>query len=434
MQQSIRRRIGNGLTTMVWKVPWLPDMNNGYITTEAPEQLQHILVHGLLHENQKMWDKEVVSDLFNERDQKLILQIPIPVRNKEDSWYWGLEDKGDFSVKSCYRKLCGEFACVEKRFWMKLWSLKLPGKILNFLWRASSNVLPTAAALRGRRVEIPDVCQWCHQEVEDAVHTLFSCSIAKEVWGSVGLRDMVRISSNDTVFTILKRAFTGGTREQSVMVGLLCWSLWSRRNKWLWDKVNMSVFGIKAMALNLVADWKRARQTEATKRNTTNSQCRTWCRPQEGWVKINLDASFYAGTDTIGIGCVVRDDRGCFLRARTNVLQGTTQVREAEAWSLREALEWVRKWRTTKCIFESDAKLLVDAIHGDRGRSNFDTIVEACSENLEHFEEVSIVFVSRSANSVAHALAQAARSMSGPMEWFDTAPEFISCNLALEAF
>lgn len=31
MQESVRRRVGNGLNTMVWKVPWLPDVNNGYL-------------------------------------------------------------------------------------------------------------------------------------------------------------------------------------------------------------------------------------------------------------------------------------------------------------------------------------------------------------------------------------------------------------------
>lgn len=62
----------------------------------------------------------------------------------------------------------------------------------------------------------------------------------------------------------------------------------------------------------------------------------------------------------------------------------------------------------------------------------FDTIVEACSESLKNFEEVSIVFVSRSANSVAHRLAQAAYSMSGPREWIGAAPDFISCNLDLD--
>lgn len=265
-------------------------------------------------------------------------------------------------------------------------------KILNFLWRACVNVLPIAVALRNKRVDISDVCTWCHKSAEDAIHTLFGCSIAKEVWNSVGLLDLVQTTQNDTVMGLLKRVFEVGTQEQAVMVGLLCWALWSRRNKWIWERVNMSIFGIKAMELNLVSDWKRARQTEVLGKTVAPGHCKTWCKPQEGWIKINLDASFYEGAGRIGIGCVVRDDRGCFLRARTNVLPGTTQIREAEAWSLREALERVREWRTNKCIFESDTKLLVDAFHRNRDRSNFDTIVEACSESLTHFEEVSIVF------------------------------------------
>ena len=41
-------------------------------------------------------------------------------------------------------------------------------------------------------------------------------------------------------------------------------------------------------------------------------------------------------------------------------------------------------------------------------------------------------FEYRSANPVAHLLAWAAFSMSGPREWFGVAPEIISCNLISE--
>ena len=75
----------------------------------------------------------------------------------------------------------------------------------------------------------------------------------------------------------------------------------------------------------------------------------------------------------------------------------------------------------------------MEAIQDSQGRSIFDTLVEDCRELLKHFEEVLVVFVNRSANSVAHKLAQAAYSMSGPHEWLYTAPDFIMCNLALEA-
>lgn len=44
----------------------------------------------------------------------------------------------------------------------------------------------------------------------------------------------------------------------------------------------------------------------------------------------------------------------------------------------------------------------------------FDTIAEDCSELTKHFDEVLVIFVHRSANKIAHLLAQASYSMSGP--------------------
>lgn len=64
----------------------------------------------------------------------------------------------------------------------------------------------------------------------------------------------------------------------------------------------------------------------------------------------------------------IRDDHGNFLRAKCSTVDGRRQPREAEALSLKEALSWVKTWRTSKCIFETDAKLLMDTIHGVRGR------------------------------------------------------------------
>ena len=76
---------------------------------------------------------------------------------------------------------------------------------------------------------------------------------------------------------------------------------------------------------------------------------------------------------------------------------------------------------------------MVDAVNGDGGNSNFHTIIDDCVRLLKHFSEVLVVFEYRSVNTVAHLLARAAFSMSGPMEWHSTAPEFIRCNLIYEA-
>ena len=107
------------------------------------------------------------------------------------------------------------------------------------------------------------------------------------------------------------------------------------------------------------------------------------------------------------------------------------QAREAEAWSFKEALLWTKAWRTNRCIFELDAKSVVDAIHSPPKNSFFHTIIEECVEILKHFEEVLVVFDHRSTNKVADLLAQAAYSLSGLMEWYHAAPDFI-CNLIAE--
>lgn len=117
IRQGCHRRIRDGRSTRVWQVPWLPSPENGYITTPMPEQLKDIQVQGFLNTNQTDWDMEVVRDICNERDSRLIRQIPIPMRVKEDAWFWLFEDKCQFSVKSCYRRIQGEQIYIDESFW-----------------------------------------------------------------------------------------------------------------------------------------------------------------------------------------------------------------------------------------------------------------------------------------------------------------------------
>lgn len=189
----------------------------------------------------------------------------------------------------------------------------------------------------------------------------------------------------------------------------------------------MSVFGVKAMASNLLQDWARA-QIENPNRRSGLMHVRQWSKPPSGWIKINVDAACRVGVEFMGAWCVIRDENGHFLRARTGRIPGRLPAREAEAWSLREAIIWTATWRTTRCIFELDAKSAVEAIHGPVQSSNFHAIIEDCIERLKHFEEVLVIFDHRSANRIAHLLAQAIYSTSDHMEGYHTAPDFI-CNL-----
>ncbi|KAL8097271.1 hypothetical protein AgCh_030413 [Apium graveolens] len=240
LKHGCRRRIGNGDKTRIWKVPWLPDVDNGYLSTDKPLELQNAIVSGLMEIDNRRWDEEVISDLCNDRDKELILSIPLSMGAREDGRYWLLDPKGNFTVRSGYRFLQGEQPKPYAKFWRKMWSLRLP-------------------------------------------------------------------------------------REMYVD----------------WDSV-----------LELV---------------------------------------------------------------------------EAEAMAFKEAMQWalVNGWKT--CIFESDAKMMVDTVHSVAGNSPFYFIVRDCVNLFRYFDELQVCHIRRSANGVTHVLAQAARSMSDLVQvWHVVVPEFIS--------
>lgn len=100
-----RRKIGNGVDTNVWQIPWLLDVGSWFITTPMPYQLKDITVRSLMDDTERAWDIEVIDDVFNSHDAALIKRVPIPTSDNRDGWYWVLGDKGDSTVKSAYRWL-----------------------------------------------------------------------------------------------------------------------------------------------------------------------------------------------------------------------------------------------------------------------------------------------------------------------------------------
>lgn len=271
VRQGCRRRIGDGSTTNIWKVPWLLCPENGFLTTEMVEELQQVTVQNVLDENRGGCDDDVLEDILNERDRDLVRQIPLSRRRRDDSWFWSLDDKGQFTVRGCYRKLRGEAACPDADFWRRLWNLKLPGKATNLIWRACRNCLPTTQALVMKRVNVPITCSWCQGCEEDVIHVLFQCSFAREVWASAGVSNLVTVWPNETVLLVLKRVFQTATKEQVLMICMLCWSIWQRRNDWVWNRVATSSFGVRSRACCLFTEWQRAREDNAVAKTQQHS-------------------------------------------------------------------------------------------------------------------------------------------------------------------
>lgn len=181
-------------------------------------------------------------------------------------------------------------------------------------------------------------------------------------------------------------------------------------------------------------EWSKCQQEKKGGKLAGSVNVRRWVSPPQGWVKINVDAAIFTEPGgSIGIGSVIRDENGGFVCARNQKIELLVHPREAEAIGLKEALSWTKELGFKQCIFETDAKLVADAINKVKGCAYFHTIILDCVELLKHFDNVLVQFVHRSANVVAHTLARATYSMSGIREWRDVAPDFIYDVMILDS-
>ncbi|KAK2364380.1 putative mitochondrial protein [Trifolium repens] len=84
---------------------------------------------------------------------------------------------------------------------------------------------------------------------------------------------------------------------------------------------------------------------------------------------------------------------------------------EGEAWALLLAMKEARHRELDRVQFESDSKVLVDAIYMKRrGNSEFLSIVHDIINFMSYFLNFEVKFIRRQTNSVAHTLARTANS------------------------
>lgn len=71
---------------------------------------------------------------------------------------------------------------------------------------------------------------------------------------------------------------------------------------------------------------------------------RKWHPPETGGLKLNVDASFFAGAETFSVGMALRGQNGDFMGGRCIAFPRPVSVVEAECIGVREALSWVKEY------------------------------------------------------------------------------------------
>ena len=87
-----------------------------------------------------------------------------------------------------------------------------------------------------------------------------------------------------------------------------------------------------------------------------------WLPPQSGYLKLNVDASVLSGSDHIGIGAIIWDEKGRILGAVAKSVEGTFSPFLAECMALREGLMIAKELESVTLVVETDAINVVSTV------------------------------------------------------------------------
>ncbi|XP_050238422.1 uncharacterized protein LOC126687914 [Mercurialis annua] len=286
-------------------------------------------------------------------EEEQILNIPISNSDVDDGWRWRFDPKGNFTVKGCYRAICGEFMGHQNDIWSKIWQLRIPLHVRNFLRRVCKNFLPTAETLAQRKVYVYSHCSVCSADVDNALHLLVLYRMAEACWKTV----------------------------------------------------NTPVLHDEMIVVDCMFSWLS--EMEMEEKTSWHGRV-TWLPPYEGWLNANYDAACFSNNHGTCLGMMVRDYMGNTVQARLVRVHGNVSPRMAEEMSILEALSWLKGY--SNLIIELDAMEVILEIRNPE--LSEDILFGYCAIMAHQFSNIIFTFVRQSANQAAHIMTQNAHSIS----------------------
>lgn len=196
---------------------------------------------------------DLIKTLYQIPIAEEILQTPISkIANMEDKLIWKFLNSSDYKVNKAYCLLQQANSPffqgqgpngIHCSIWKMLWKLKLPLKVLNFIWKLLHDSIPVFEKLRSRGISVSNVCLICNEEGESVNHLFLQCPFTRAIWhGSIlGIRTSF-LESNSVVLVsamtdrVASTSTGHGVFDDNRMFYLqsmftILWSIWNHRNQ-----------------------------------------------------------------------------------------------------------------------------------------------------------------------------------------------------------
>ncbi|XP_074352920.1 uncharacterized protein LOC141692079 [Apium graveolens] len=151
-------------------------------------------------------------------------------------------------------------------------------------------------------------------------------------------------------------------------MAMTLWAISFFRNKKVWENKVVTPRFVVEWSMNQLHDWKSAvskvQGNQKPSVVTVRRENSRWVRPDQGKIKVNVDAAIVQGSSYFSAGMLLRDSTWVFLEGKTMKFNRVLSVMEAESTAIEEALKWIASKGIKDVCVESDSLLAVQAING----------------------------------------------------------------------
>jgi ribonuclease HI len=145
-----------------------------------------------------------------------------------------------------------------------------------------------------------------------------------------------------------------------------------------------------------------------------------WIKPIHGEMKCNWDAAVNSKKRCMGVGVVIRDDRGRVVAAKARFVSGIVNPTVAESMGAWQAVVMCCDMRFPLVVLEGDSLNVVSALNKEEPCwSSFGHITEDIRAKLQDIPSIRVQHVPREANKVAHLLSKATVSQMLDNSWIE---------------
>ncbi|XP_019178992.1 PREDICTED: uncharacterized protein LOC109174182 [Ipomoea nil] len=419
LEKGLVRIVRNGMSTRFWMDKWLrPYALYEKMTRPAsfPELYSNVAEYW---DHTRGWKWEVIEQYLPPEEVDYLAGFVMAEDDATDSWGWGPDQRGVFTVKSAYGMINGIPDRDTDKTWKLIWTMRVPARVSMFMWLVRHKRILTNCERARRHLTINTCCFRCAGQAEDLHHLFRGCVASRQIWEDALHRRTAAhlrgLDWTDWFETNLRgdanRGFLEGWPEQ-----FAC-RIW-----WLWRWRNDELFNGNILLVEQKISWLRRYDNEVAGafgrnwRPLNRAPCTVvaqlaWKRPLAGWWKLNVDGCCRQN-GVASCGGVLRDKDGRWCRGFSYKI-GRCSIEAAKAWGVLKGLQMARNYGAMRIILECDSKGVVESLRKKVDwQTHCQNIGKLCVREAACLEEIRYEHIYREQNKVADKLA----SLGGPSE------------------